>query len=371
MITKFSVSNFKSFNSEFVLDLQNTNGYEFNKESIKNGIVNNALIYGHNGVGKSNLGLAMFDILGHLTDKEMADEQYSSYLNAYSHTPNTAGFHYELVFDGNIVIYDYHKSNVRTVIAESISINGRELASIDKRISNEAKINFKGAETLKRELTNPNLSLLRYIKNNTELDKNLENNILFEFFKFVEGMLFFKSLDHNMYQGVETGPKGVSDDIIEKGNVKDLELFLNTAGIECELEIIKELDKDIIAFNFNGNKIPFYNIASTGTKSLTLFYFWLQRLREQSKVSFLFIDEFDAFYHHDLSALIVEELKNTGVQFILTTHNTSILSNDLLRPDCYFLMTKEEIRSLARSTPKELREAHNIEKMYKAGSFNV
>jgi DNA replication protein DnaC len=69
MLTKFSVSNFKGFNQDFVFDFSDTNGYEFNKSCVKNGIVNNALIYGHNGVGKSNLGFAIFDIIGHLTDK--------------------------------------------------------------------------------------------------------------------------------------------------------------------------------------------------------------------------------------------------------------------------------------------------------------
>jgi AAA15 family ATPase/GTPase len=111
-------------------------------------------------------------------------------------------------------------------------------------------------------------------------------------------------------------------------------------------------------------------VASTGTYSLTFFYYWYQSIRQLSKVSFLFIDEFDAFYHHSLSALVLEKLKETGVQFILTTHNTSIISNDLLRPDCYFLMNKHQVRSLSNSKPKELREAHNIEKMYKAGAFN-
>ena len=85
----------------------------------------------------------------------------------------------------------------------------------------------------------------------------------------------------------------------------------------------------------------------------------------------MFIDEFDAFYHHELSRLIVEELKKLDIQFILTTHNTSIMTNVLLRPDCYFVMNKNEIKSLSKSTDKELREAHNLEKMYKAGSFNV
>ena len=34
-------------------------------------------------------------------------------------------------------------------------------------------------------------------------------------------------------------------------------------------------------------------------------------------------------------------------------------------------MNKKKIQSLSQSTEKELREAHNIEKMYKAGAFNV
>jgi AAA15 family ATPase/GTPase len=95
-----------------------------------------------------------------------------------------------------------------------------------------------------------------------------------------------------------------------------LESFLNRAGIKCKLTVEKELEKEVLAFDFNGKSISFYQIASTGTKSLTLFYYWLQRLKEKSKVKLLFIDEFDAFYHHDLSAIIVEELKKTNIQFI-------------------------------------------------------
>jgi predicted ATP-dependent endonuclease of OLD family len=199
---------------------------------------------------------------------------------------------------------------------------------------------------------------------------NNENEALQRFFIFVESMLFFRSLQRNMFIGLETDNTHITDDIIDKGNVADFEAFLNRAGIECKLAIIKEFDKEMLAFDFEGNTIPFMRTASQGTRTLTLFYYWLQRLKVASKVSFLFIDEFDAFYHHELSASIVEELKKTGVQFILTTHNTSIITNDLLRPDCYFLMTKNSISSLAKSTPKELREAHNIEKMYKSGSFN-
>lgn len=370
VLTKFTVSNFKSFNSEFILDLQETNSYAFNSECIKNGIVNNALVYGHNGVGKSNLGLAIFDIIGHLTDAKSNAIEYSNYLNALNKS-ETANFRYEFLFDSNKVVYEYKKTDNKTIVFEKFSINNNDVAYIDRSISNDAKISFKGAENLKTELDNKELSIIKYIKNNSVLDKNIEYETLMNFFKFIESMLFFRSLQGNMYLGIEVEKTTIGEDIIAKGNVVDFESFLNKAGIECKLTVIKELEKDVLAFDFNGKTIPFFRIASQGTKTLTLFYFWLQRIKEDKKVSFLFIDEFDAFYHHALSALIVEELKKTGVQFILTTHNTTIISNELLRPDCYFLMNKQSIRSLAKSTSKELREAHNIEKMYKAGSFNV
>ncbi|MCC7455182.1 MAG: ATP-binding protein, partial [Crocinitomix sp.] len=331
MLKKFRVSNFRSFEKDFEFDLSGINGYEFNKESIKNGIVNNALIYGHNGVGKSNLGLALFDLIGHLTEKNISDSSYVPYLNATSQH-DLARFHYEFSFGANTVIYDYEKSDVRTTQSESLEINGKLLAKIDRKVSNQATIKFKGAETLNSELTNKNLSLIKYIKSNTQLADNRENAIFFTFYDFLESMLFFRSLDQNMYLGLETGSGGIQEDIIKRGNVKDLENFLNRGGIQCKLTVAKELDRDVLAFDFDGKPISFYQIASTGTKSLTLFYFWLQRLKEKSKVKFLFIDEFDAFYHHELSALIVEELKKTNIQFILTSHNTSIITNDLLRP---------------------------------------
>ena len=67
---------------------------------------------------------------------------------------------------------------------------------------------------------------------------------------------------------------------------------------------------------------------------------------------------------------MVETLKKLRCQSILTTHNTSIMSNDLLRPDCYFIMSATDIKPAYAFTDKELRQAHNIEKMYRAGVFN-
>lgn len=369
MLRKFKVSNFKGFGENFEFDFTDVNGYEFNKECIKNGLVNAALVYGPNGVGKSNLGLAIMDLVAHLTDKNVDELSYSPYLNAASFT-KTASFYYEFQFDEHVLVYTYDKLDVRTTFKEKLWIDGRLVAAIDRNESDLASIHLEGTETLNKLITNKNLSLIKYIKFNSQLVDNTENHVYLKFFTFIENMLFFRSLDKNQYIGLETGNNSIQEDIIQRGNLKDFERFLNRAGIVCQLSTIKQLGRDEIAFDFQGKLLPFIEVASTGTKSLALYYYWFQRLRDDNQVSFVFIDEFDAFYHHSLSALIVEELKRTGVQFVLTTHNTSIITNDLLRPDCYFLMEKERIRSLSKRTSKELREAHNIEKMYKAGSFN-
>jgi AAA15 family ATPase/GTPase len=87
--------------------------------------------------------------------------------------------------------------------------------------------------------------------------------------------------------------------------------------------------------------------------------------------SFVYIDKFDAFYHYELSEIIINELKKFNyTQIIVTTHNTDLLNNDLMRPDCYFVLTNNKIESLNRLTEKDIRFAHNLQKMFKSGAFN-
>lgn len=371
MLAKFKVSNFKSFGENFEIDFTKAGKYDFNKECISNGLINNAIIYGKNGTGKSNLGFAIFDIIGHLTDKNKNESNYDNYINANSNS-NYVEFSYEFVFDSNIVTYEYKKSDYETIEYEKFSINKKVLALIDRTETREKTIlAFKGTENLKTEITNKKLSILNYVRYNSELEEAEENDILYIFFDFIERMLFFRSLGKNEYIGLEVGNANLEEDLINKNLVSDFEFFLNKAGIECKLKVIRLVGEKQIFFDFGRKQIRFFEIASQGTIAITLFYFWLQKIRKTNRVSFVFIDEFDAFYHHELSELIVEELKKTGVQFVLTTHNTSIMSNDLLRPDCYFVMNKERIASLPSLTEKELREGHNLEKIYKANGFTI
>ena len=369
MLRKFAVTNFMGFAQEIVFDLSDTKRYEFNTNCIRNGIVNSSIVYGHNGSGKSNLGLAIFDIIAHLTDKNKAEEYYNNYLNADGGS-DVATFRYEFVINNKLVSYEYQKKSYFELVYEKIMVDNTQVLLSDRSKKHFFQVNLKGAETLNTAIYDNKLSAAKFVRNNTVLEPNETNAAFLGFFDFVEAMLYFRSLDDRIYIGSEIGRHAVQVDIINKGNVADFEQFLHHANVSCQLEVLDNKESKSLAFRFADQLIGFYEIASTGTKALSLFYFWFQRVKAR-QVSFLFIDEFDAFYHHELSAMIVKVLKESGVQFVLTTHNTSIISNDLLRPDCYFLLNKGVITSLANCSEKELREAHNIEKMYKAGAFDV
>lgn len=369
MIAKFEVKNFKNFNDWFSFDLANTKQYTFKPESVTSGIVNKGLVYGHNGIGKSNLGFAMLDVTLHLNERKTGNSNYQHYLPIGSDS-KLAEFKYHLVFGDDNVCYEYGKSDWNSLVYESLTINGDRVLAFDRRTDSEAAITLKGTETLKKEIGDSKISLVTYVKNNSILDENHQNDLFELFLKQVDGMLFFRTLQGNHFVGTDLTYKSVSEYVIEKNKVQHLQKFLNQAGIDCELDVLDSADVPKLAFIKNNKKVFFADVASTGTLSLCAFYFWWQQLEENPSISFVFIDEFDAFYHHELSSLVVESLSNLSAQVILTTHNTSIISNDILRPDCYFLMGKDRIESLANRTDKELRSAHNIEKMYRAGAFS-
>ena len=77
MLQKFTVKGFKNFETKIEFDLKSGN-YSFNNSVVKNNILRTAVIYGDNASGKSNLGLAIMDIITHLTDNEKNSDDYAT-----------------------------------------------------------------------------------------------------------------------------------------------------------------------------------------------------------------------------------------------------------------------------------------------------
>ena len=121
MLKRFEVTNFKGFKDTLVFDLS-ARDYAFNSGIVKQNIVNKAIIYGKNGIGKSSLGIALFDVISHLTDKEaMPPEYLTNYRNLETDDPGVT-FKYYFVFDEEEVVYEYVKIKRDFLFCEAFAL---------------------------------------------------------------------------------------------------------------------------------------------------------------------------------------------------------------------------------------------------------
>ena len=105
MLAKFAVKNFRGFTDRIELDLTRHSNYSFNAFAIKDGIIKNGIIYGPNGSGKTNFGLAIFDIVNHLSQKWKKQDYYVNFTFA-GNQDLIVEFEYTFIFSGYTAICD-------------------------------------------------------------------------------------------------------------------------------------------------------------------------------------------------------------------------------------------------------------------------
>lgn len=366
MLTKFAVTNYRGFADRIELNLSNPKNYEFNKHVIQENTIKNGILYGPNGSGKTNFGLAIFDIEYHLAPlKAKKRDFYNNYVHA-GEPEKPVKFEYQFCFGNQKMEYTYTKDKNGILLSEElywdkkhVFSNTNELLEInDEFFPNEDAIQ----NGLRRNANN--ISVINFLLAFYPLPKN---HFLLELQDFVNNMLWFRGLDIREFIGIETQENGNIEEFIIKNNwVNEFSIFLNNVS-EQQFTFVtpKENDK-VLWYKVGSTSLPFIDTVSTGTKSLELLFFWMKRM---GKASFVFIDEFDAFYHFRLSYNVCKYLFKLPCQLFLSSHNTFLMSNELLRPDCNFIINHNRIKCLSDCTDKELRFGHNIEKIYRAGAF--
>ena len=371
MLRKFSVSGYKNFKDEVTLDLTKVRDYGFNTECITNGLLGKVLIMGANGSGKSNLGYALFDAVYTLTDKPSCPWQTDaqSFINGDG-SSEYAAFKYELQMGDSVINYEYRKTAPYRLTYEKISLDEKVAIEFDHKKNKiiSGDLSMVAGEKLSMGQVGGSLSVIRFIANNTPQKKDSPITFLMDFFS---RMLYFKSTqDGNMYIGLERMVESIEPYLIRNGLVGGFEKFLReNTELDIKLGIAKTPGMpDIMVQKLRSKSISFPTVASSGTKALELFYYWSRRF---DNISFLFIDEFDSFYHFELAEKIVRFLmRYKDIQTIITSHNTGIVTNRVMRPDCYLQIKDGRITSFSESTDRELREGHNLEKMLRNGEFN-
>ena len=380
MLKRFLVKNYKNFKNEVCLDFGNIAGYQFSSDCVQDGIITKMLIYGRNATGKTNLGKALMDICSTMfnTPRFVKD---GVFLNADS-GEDAAVFSYEFIFGGQRVSYKYARISEWELQWEELRIDDNNIFKCDfiNKEYDFENLKYINADTANVErylqsldegdepegLTETKLPFLRWLVGNVALTNE---SILIRLSNYVRRMAVISAGSGMRFHSRRTYDSFF--ETLENGQrLKDLEEFFNVMGIECRL-VLKRLPDGQRELYFAHEKlVPFYENASSGT--LALFDLYRRLIPSVWEPSLIYLDEFDAFYHYEMAENVIRFFKKKyqRCQIIMTSHNTNLMSNRLMRPDCLFILSKTGVlTALCDATERELREGHNLEKMYISGEF--
>ena len=381
MLKKFQVRNYKNFRDTLTFDFGKVGGYRFNQECICDDVIGTCIVYGRNATGKTNLGHAIGDIF----DVIISNSRFrgsEEFLNADS-SESVAQFCYEFEFDGISVVYEYSKREDGKLTIEQLLVDGKMVYCLDfeRRVFTDLDLDIIGVEMIQldryvdsissddSELEDSinRLSFLRYILNNSAIASEA---VIRKLEDYVRRMRFY-GVGHQFNSAITLREnKAFVEYLAKEDNLADFQEFLNVMGISCELDLESFSDGESnLCFKHN-KPIPFFGTASSGTVSLVNLY--KRFVVALKRPSFIYMDEFDAFYHYEMSEKVVQFFKHrfSQCQVVMTTHNTNLMSNQLMRPDCLFILSGEgKLTALCDATERELREGHNLEKLYIGGEF--
>lgn len=373
MLKRFLLKNYKNFKDELCINFEDIADYQFSTDCIENGIIRKMLIYGQNATGKTNLGKALMDIYSTIFGglRHMDNEIF---LNADS-SEESAVFSYIFQFDDKELVYTYARLSNQELQYEELIIDGTTIFKCNFDVQEYLFDNLKdiNAETANTERylqsldsTEPILPFLRWLINNVALDNN---SILIRLADYAKKMTMITVGNTLMFPSKRT--KAVFYTLLEmQEKLQDLEDFLNAMGIECRLALKKLPDGQRELYFAQEKLIPFYENASSGTLALVDLYCGL--VPDVQGASFIYLDEFDAFYHYEMAEKVIQFFKKRypKCQVVMTSHNTNLMTNRLMRPDCVFILSKTgTLTALCNATQRELKEGHNLEKMYISGEF--
>lgn len=379
MLKKFILKNYKNFKDEIIIDFENTAGYKFNTDCLSDGLISKMLIYGRNATGKTNLGRALLDIVATIFSATRFTDN-GILLNADSNE-DAAIFQYYFRFENAELCYKYSRLSNQELRDEELLINGKKIfkCKFDLEKYDFDNLDYISAETANIDrylqsldgaeedgISEPKLPFLRWLISNVAL-KN--DSVLIRLSKYVRRMMIItvgngkryrlESLNQRFYESLENTER-----------LKDFEDFLNAMGIECKLVLKKLPDGQRELYFAHEQLVPFYENASSGT--LVLVDLYRRLVPKVWEASLIYLDEFDAFYHYEMSENVIRFFKQKypKCQMIMTSHNTNLMTNRIMRPDCLFILSKKgTLVSLCNATERELREGHNLEKMYISGEF--
>lgn len=413
MLIEFRVGNYRSFNSPQVLSLAAGSGNELQKENSFEApcyglprLLRSAVVYGPNAAGKSNLIRAagfMKNMVLSSAKGSQADEPIG--VTPFLHDPEGRAepCEFEMIFIEDQVRYQYgFEVTAKRVTHEWLLAYPESRAQrwFEREYDFEAGTDkwyfgskFKGQRKVWQEATRANALFL-----STAIQLNSEQlQPVFNWFKrmVVITQNAFLSPSFTVKQCEEPGGKEkilrilkTADPSIADIEFREDEFSLNSLPSDMPDDLKEKLTEELV--DKKTKKIFFlhhgtrgdqrsaieWSDESGGTRKLFSYAgSWLEILNN-GRV--LWADELETSFHPLMIRFLVKLLNNPktntkNAQLVFTTHNTSLLDQDLLRRDQVWFMEKDECNGtqlypLSDFSP---RKGEALEKGYLHGRYGA
>ncbi|MDR3706633.1 MAG: ATP-binding protein [Paludibacteraceae bacterium] len=419
IIQEFSFGNFRSFkdiqtlnltaaklkSKDERIDISNVIRDEDRYKDL--GFLKTKAIYGANASGKSNMIKAL-GVFINIINRSVKDEEALFAVDSFelsTETENEPSF-FQLIFWIEGVRYRYgFEASVDNVSSEWLFAKSgeREISYFireDQKIEKIDKTNFAEGDKLIRffDESSDGTQIFRYNSlflstisalGAGKLSKEIIDNI--------SSIIFINGLGEN-------GLYELANDYIEDPVKKEFILKLLNSGDIGDIGDIDSVDVSSIISNekrdvdLKPNKKKRYifskrKVYDANLKPVSFTYFNFKILESEGTLKLfelspliydalkgnrpLFIDEFDARFHPLLTKKIVELFnseENKGAQLVFVTHDTNLLSTDLLRRDQIEFVEKDKygashLYSLAQF--KGIRNDASFEKDYIQGKYGA
>lgn len=380
MLINFEINNYLSYRNATYFSLEkgkrlstfknNVLEIKKNTNNDKLGLLKSAIIFGANGSGKTNLLLGlnhMKQII--LNPNLLATDEFIKppfILDDYSEN-KSSNFSIEFIYEEIQYYYEFEITETQVIYERLRYFERGKYKTYYERFENDFKI-FPFSESEKVEVRS-NLLLLHYAQNkNDEHSKNVLQ-------WFVKKLIFIREELQN--EEIKRLNKILDNNKKKKELVKFLRLCdIKIKSIDTTIDKIKlppkikkfikqfeeilggddsnspkaQLDEERYMLNLVYNKFDSsnkivgeqrisYANESSGTKLLITLAYYL--LDEKNKDCVFLIDEFDDSLHYSLAQTMLKFFNLTeNKQFILTSHNLSLLDCDLRQDQIYFVEKK-------------------------------
>jgi AAA15 family ATPase/GTPase len=429
MLKRFRLTNFASFDEEQTLDLT-AGTTQLLKEHVVNfddvNILKNCVIYGANASGKSNLIKAIDFARRVITQGLDNVDTYKKHFRLKAGNGNLpTKFEFELEIDRKFYSYSFSCILIESLITEEWlyeigsnkpkKIFARDYGEITigpeiAKSKNQTRFNIyvddmknQSAQLFLSEIAEKELditeatvinSIFNWFENKLEIiypndsfcgvrrvNKDLTKELTKYLSKFDTGVVSIETIEEDFEEAFKNYPDVLKARILkDSSSDKFTEASVHASGDNPELLTIyrnslNELKVRKLAFIHGDSHKESFELKdeSDGTRRLLDFIPLLSKLSGDSTV---IVDEFDRSLHPKITRefmKIFHSIKGSNSQFIVTTHESTLLDLELLRRDEIWFVDKTESGYSNLFSLNKFKERYDkkVEKAYLLGRYGA